>query len=245
MNFYGNSSVDTNSAAAANIDVSAVLRQVYMWMFAALLITAGTAYFISQSPSITNALFGNPLLLIGSFIVEIGLVMFISARIMQLDPTTAITLFLVYAFVNGVTLSFIFLTYTTATIYGAAIATAGMFGATSLFAYATRIDLSKMGGILMMALIGLIIASIVNMFVASSALYWIINYAGVLIFVGLTAYDTQRIKDMALNISVNAGGEAALVQRVGVIGALKLYLDFINIFLLVLRIMGGGRGGRR
>jgi len=171
--------------------------------------------------------------------------MFISVRITRLDPMTAAALFLVYAVLNGVTLSFIFLAYNLGTITYAAVAAGAMFGATSIVAYATRIDLSRFGGLLLMALIGLIVASIVNMFFASSALDQIISYVGVLLFVALTAYDTQRIKKLALTISANgAVSEAGLVQRVSIIGALTLYLDLINLFLFLLRIMGG-RGGRR
>ncbi len=233
---------EVRAQSGVQVDLQAVMRQVYLWMFLGLLATAGTALVISQT-TIPYTLARNPFLLIGAFFVEIGLVMFISIRIAKLDPATAIGLFMVYAVVNGVTLSFIFLAYQLGTITYAFAATAGMFGVTSLLAYTTKMDLSRMGGILTMALIGLIIASIVNIFLASSTLDWIINYAGVLIFVGLTAYDTQRIKDMALNVTVNANGEMGMVQRVAIMGALKLYLDFINLFLFTLRILGG-RGRR-
>ncbi len=241
MNFYNNSNVNTSAVA---LDLPEVMRRVYLWMFAGLLATAGTAYAISRT-NLPEILYGNPILYIGAILVELGLVLFISARIARLDPATATGLFLLYAIMNGITLSFIFLVYNLPTITYAAVATSAMFGVTSILAYTTRVDLSRMGGILMLALVGLIIASIVNYFVASSALFWIINYAGVLIFVALTAYDTQRIKDMALNVSVNASGDQmAMVQRVSIMGALRLYLDFINLFLFTLRILGG-RGGRR
>ncbi len=244
MSYFDRSTL--GQPAALRIDMPAVMRQVYLWMTLALLATAVTAFVVGTLTSIPLLLARNPLLLIGALVVEIGLVLFISTRIMKLDPATAIALFMGYAILNGITLSFIFVYYKLGTITYAAGASAAMFGATSLFAYTTKIDLSRLGGILLTALIGLIAASVINFFVASDALFWVINYAGVLIFVALTAYHTQRIKALALNISVNARStETALVTRVGIMGALSLYLDFINLFLFMLRIMNGGRGGRR
>ncbi len=245
MNYYNNTDIGVQSGV--RLDLTAVMRQVYLWMFLGLMATAGTAFAISTT-NLPTIMARNPLIFIAAIIVEFGLVLFLSARIATLNPTTATILFLAYAVVNGVTLSLIFLAYSGPThdyrtIAYAAIATSAMFGVTSILAYTTRMDLSRLGGILMMAVIGLVVATIINIFVSSDALFWIINYAGVLIFVGLTAYDTQRIKDMAMNVSVNAGGEMATVQRVAIMGALRLYLDFINLFLFTLRIMGG-RGRR-
>src|SRR5579864_5800644 len=241
MGFYSNRT-DVRSAV---LDFPSVMRQVYVWMTVGLLATAGTAFVIAQT-NIPILLAEQPLLLLAAFIVELGLVIFISARITKLEPTIALALFLAFAVVNGVTLSFIFLAYAGQTIMYAALAAGAMFGATSVIAYTTKMDLSRLGGILMMALIGLIVASLINVFVPSDTLFQIINYAGVLIFVGLTAYDTQRIKRMALNPAINMGEDAAaLTQRVAIMGALSLYLDMINLFLFLLRIMGGGRGGRR
>jgi hypothetical protein len=244
MNYFNNNTNNEILARGGALDISHVLRQVYLWMTLGLLATAGTAVIVAQS-GLPLMLASNPILWLVALFAEFGLVIFISARIMQLSPTTAAALFLAYAVLNGITLSFIFLAYNLGTITYAAIAAGAMFAATSMIAYATNIDLSRFGGLLLMALVGLVVASVVNMFFASSALDQLISYVGVILFVALTAYDTQRIKKLALNISVNASGsEAGLLQRVSVIGALTLYLDLINLFLFLLRIMGG-RGGRR
>ncbi|MHB8627597.1 MAG: Bax inhibitor-1/YccA family protein [Aggregatilineales bacterium] len=241
MGFYNN----RTDVSAAALDFPSVMRQVYVWMTLALLVTAGTAFVIAQT-NIPLLLARQPLLYLAAFFVELGLVIFISARITKMAPATALALFLAFAVVNGITLSFIFLVYAGQTIMYAALAAGAMFGATSIIGYTTKIDLSRLGGILMMALIGLIIASFINFFVPSDTLFRIINYAGVLIFVGLTAFDTQRIKRMALNPALNMGTEAAaMTQRVAIMGALTLYLDMINLFLFLLRIMGGGGRGRR
>src|SRR5579859_7032705 len=241
MGFYSNRT-DVRSAV---LDFPSVMRQVYVWMTVGLAATAATAFLIGQT-NIAPMLANQPFLWLIAVFAELGLVMFISASINRLQPAMALTLFLVYAVLNGVTLSFIFLAYELPTIMYAAIAACAMFGATSIIAYTTRMDLSRLGGILMMALIGLIVASLINIFVPSDTLFQIINYAGVLIFVGLTAFDTQRIKRMALNPAINMGTEAAaMTQRVAIMGALTLYLDMINLFLFLLRIMGGGGRGRR
>ena len=257
MGFYSNQT-DVRSAV---LDFPSVMRQVYAWMTVGLAATAATAFLVGQT-NIPLLLIQAPFLWLIMLLAELGLVFFISAGINRLDPLAARVLFLVYAVLNGITLSFIFVTlqiqtatgalvseriYSNESIMFAAISAAAMFGATSIIAYTTRMDLSRLGGILMMALIGLIVASLINIFVPSDTLFQIINYAGVLIFVGLTAYDTHRIKRMALNPALNMGDDAAaLTQRVAIMGALSLYLDMINLFLFLLRIMGGGgRGGRR
>src|SRR5260221_14076084 len=159
------------------------------------------------------------------------------------SPAVGAMCFLLFTAVLGLTLSSIFLVYRISTISYAFVATTATFATMSVIGYTTKRDLSRMGGLLMMALIGLIIASVVNIFLASTALDWLINYAGVLIFVGLTAYDTQWIKNYAG--SVAASGNPDMVQRVALIGAFHLYMDFVNLFLFILRIMGGGKGGRR
>lgn len=255
MNYF-NTDAYSRPIEGARIDLPAVMRQVYTWMFLGLLVTAGVAAVIgSQRGLVTSLLTGSGIVLVfGLFFVELGVVWYLSARIMKMEPTTAKALFIAYSALNGVTLSFIFLYYQVPTIAAAFIATAGMFGVTSVLAYTTKTDLSKMGGILMMALIGLIIASIVNIFFSSSLLFTVINYAGVLIFVGLTAYDTQKIKNMAMNVDMLAANPTVtngqltaatastdvMVQRVAIIGALRLYLDFVNLFLFILRILGAG-----
>lgn len=244
MNYLNNNANPDILARGGALDISVVLRQVYLWMTLGLLATAGTAALVSQT-SLPLMLASNPILWLVALFAELGLVIFITARISRLDPVTAAMLFLTYAVLNGVTLSFIFLVYNLGTITYAAIAAGAMFAATSLVAYATKIDLSRLGGLLLMALIGLVVASIVNMFFHSSGLDQLISYIGVLLFVALTAYDTQRIKRLALSISANSmGDEATLIGRMSILGALTLYLDLINLFLFLLRIMGG-RGGRR
>jgi FtsH-binding integral membrane protein len=173
---------------------------------------------------------------------QIGLVWYLSARIQKMEAQRATTLFLVFAAVMGITLSTIFYWASLADIYLALFATGAMFAAMSVVGYTTQIDLSRLGSLLFMALIGLIVASIVNLFVASQALYWLVSYAGVVIFVGLTAYDTQWIKRNAEQMElqgVNSG--AAVVRQIAIIGALKLYLDFINLFLFILSIIGNRR----
>jgi uncharacterized protein len=213
-----------------------VLTQVYAWMTAGLLTTGAIAMFVASSPALVNLIFGNMVLFFGLIIAELVLVWVLSANIMRLAPATATAMFLGYAALNGLTLAIIFLAYTAESIAGTFFVTAGTFGAMSAYGYFTKRDLSGMGNFLFMALIGLIIASVVNIFVASSALYWIITYAGVLIFVALTAYDTQKIKRLIAEVRDEQGE-----RRVAVYGALTLYLDFINLFLFLLRILGNRR----
>lgn len=224
------------------IDISDVMRRVYLWMVAGLAITAIVAFAVAQS-GMWQIVFENPIILLVVIIAEFGLVIGITAGINRMSPTTAGALFAVYSALNGVTLSFIFLIYEIGDITIAIVATSAMFAAMSIVGYTTKIDLSKIGSILFMALIGLIIASFLNLLLQSETLYWIISYAGVLIFVGLTAWDTQKIKRMAENIPTSGGGEMVEVSvgRLATIGALILYLDFINMFLFILRIVGRNR----
>jgi uncharacterized protein len=213
-----------------------VMTQVYAWMTAGLLVTGAIAMFVASSPALVMAIVGNVFIFFGLIIGQLALVWFLSARIMELSPTAATGLFLGYAALNGLTFAVIFLAYTASSIAGTFFVTAGTFGAMSAWGYFTKRDLSGMGNFLFMALIGLILASIVNLFWANSALYWIITYAGVLIFVALTAYDTQQIKRMIAEVR-----DEQNAQRVAIFGALKLYLDFINLFLFLLRILGDRR----
>jgi hypothetical protein len=174
--------------------------------------------------------------------VQIGLVWYLSARIHKMEAQRATTMFLVFAAVMGISLSTVFYWAALADIYLALFATGAMFGAMSIVGYTTQIDLTKMGSFLFMALIGLIVASIVNIFLASETLYWLVTYAGVLIFVGLTAYDTQWIKNSALRLETQGvGSGAAVVRQLAIIGALHLYLDFINLFMYILRIVSRDR----
>jgi uncharacterized protein len=213
------------------------MRRVYLWMTLGLLLTGTVAFLVVSTPLLN--LVANPIVFFGAMIAELIFVIVLSARVMHMSPATAAGIFLVYAALNGVTMSLIFAIYTSSSIAITFFVTACLFGAMSIVGYTTSIDLTRLGGFLLMALIGLIIGSIANMFFASSALYWILTYVGILIFIGLTAYNTQRVKRMTLTALQQ--GDALLEQRVGIIGALSLYLDFVNLFLLLLRLSGRRR----
>ena len=212
----------------------ALMRKVYVWMTFALALTGFTAYGVATSPGIITALYSNSILLWGLVIAEFAIVFGVSAAINRLSLTTATLLFVLYSVINGALFSSIFLVYTMSSIASVFFITAGTFGVMALVGYTTKKDLSSMGRILFMALIGIIIATIVNIFLKSSGLETIVSYLGVLIFVGLTAYDTQKIKNMLL--MAPDAGEAA--QKIALLGALTLYLDFINLFIYLLRIFG-------
>lgn len=214
--------------------ISVYLTKVYNWMAIALLFTGLTAYFTAGSEQLLQAIFGNKILFFGLIIAEIALVGYISARIQKLTTTNATLLFLLYSVLNGLTLSIIFIAYTSASISSTFLITAGTFGAMSLYGYFTKKDLTKIGNIAFMALIGIIIASVVNFFMQSSVMSLIVSYLGVLIFVALTAYDTQKLKRIAMNGFHNEES----MEKSAILGALTLYLDFINLFLFLLRIFG-------
>ena len=224
-----------NPLSTAQGLLSGVMARVYGWMTAALLITAGVALFTVNSPALLNFIYGNSAAMWVLLIAEIGLVVWLSAGIDKMGQTTATTVFLVYAALNGLVLSSIFFAYEIGTIYAAFAASAPTFAGMSFVGFVTKRDLTGMGGLLFMGLIGLIIASVVNMFWANSTMDAIITYIGVFIFVGLTAYDTQRIKQMV------AYSDASMVGKVSILGALSLYLDFINLFLYILRLFGRSR----
>lgn len=211
----------------------AVFRQVYIWMSLALFITGITALIVANNNSILYSLLSNQLLFWGLIIGEFVMVAVLVARIHKLSLATATVMFIAYSIINGVTMSLLFLLYTSESIASTFFITAGTFGAISAYGYFTKKDLSSLGSILIMALIGILIASLVNIFLGSSTLYWIISYVGVAIFVGLTAYDTQKIKESIMNSDVN---ETA--YKIALMGALELYLDFINLFIYLLRIFG-------
>lgn len=219
-------------------DVSAafpvLMRKVYVWMTLALVITGFTAYGVATSPGIQQLVFGNSIVMWGLIIAEFALVIGVSAAINKLSLTTATLMFILYSVINGALLSSIFLIYTASSIATVFFITAGTFGAMALVGYTTKTDLTSMGKILFMALIGLVIATLVNFFVKSSGFTLILSYVGVLIFVGLTAYDSQKIKQMMLQAP--DAGESA--QKLALLGALTLYLDFINLFIYLLRIFG-------
>lgn len=216
---------------------AAVLRRVYLWMALGLLVTAGTAAVVSVSP-LFQVLAGQPLIFFVLMIAELGLVIGISRGINRISPATATLLFFVYAALNGLTFSVLFVVYTLGSVAYTFLATAALFGVMSVIGYTTKMDLSKMGSFLFMGLIGLIIAMLVNIFWTNTALGWIVTFAGILLFLGLTFYDTQRIKRMTA--SALQQGDEDVQSRMGILGALALYLDFINLFLFMLRL-----GGRR
>ena len=229
----------TSSSTATTF--SSIMTRVYVWMTAALLLTAGTAYFTASSPALLQVIFGNSIAVWVLFILELGLVMGVSAGINRLSPTTATALFLLYSVVNGLTLSVIFFAYELGTIYQAFAAAALTFGAMSLYGYTTKKDLSGLGSYLFMGLIGLIIASFINILWGNSLMDVIITYFGVFLFVGLTAYDTQKIKELSAAVETGTQmgyADAAAPRRIAIIGALQLYLDFINLFLYLLRFFG-------
>lgn len=211
------------------------MNKVYSWMTLALVVTALTAMYVAQSESLLGLIFGNSAMPWILMLAEVGIVMYLSARINSISYVTAMTLFGVYSILNGVVLSVILLVYSLSTVYAAFFATAGTFATMSIIGYTTKKDLSGLGGLLTMALIGLIIASLVNLFLHSEGMSSIITYAGVFIFVGLTAYDTQKIKTM---LTYSNGVDQ---RKIGLLGALSLYLDFINLFLYILRLLGSRR----
>ena len=208
-----------------------------MQMAAALSLTGLTAYLLSGSEAYWTMLMNNPSILWIALFAELGVVMWLSARVMNMSMGAATALFILYSVLNGVTLSSIFLVYDIGTIATTFFVTAGTFLTMSIIGYMTRIDLSKVGNVLFMLLIGLLIATIVNIFLASTTLYWIITYAGVVIFVGLTAWDTQKIR----RTFEEHGTADDNGNKLALFGALILYLDFINLFLFLLRIFGGNR----
>ena len=223
-----------SSQTASQSAASTLLKSVYMQMAAALTVTGLVAYFLSESPLFWQTLAESPSLIWILFIAQIGLVIWISARLYAMSMTTATLLFIVYSALMGVTMSSIFMLYTMTSIASVFFITAGTFLAMSLVGYFTRIDLSRLRSIFIMGLIGIIIATVVNIFLQSEMLYWIVSYAGVLIFVGLTAYDTQKIKQMVIEY----GSVDEMGYKLALYGALSLYLDFVNLFLYLLRIFG-------
>nr|WP_236886151.1 Bax inhibitor-1/YccA family protein [Elizabethkingia anophelis] len=214
------------------------MSKVYGWMSLALVVTGLIAYLVAGSETLITAIMANKLLFYGLIIAEFGLVIWLSTRIAKMSTTTAIAAFMGYAVLNGLTLSLIFLIYTFSSIALTFFVTAGTFAVMSIYGYVTKTDLTKIGKIMMMLLVGIIIASLVNLFLKSPMIYWITTYVGVAVFVGLIAYDTQKIKNYFLELN----GDESLMGRMAIMGALTLYLDFINLFLFLLRLFGGGRG---
>ncbi|HEY3204329.1 MAG TPA: Bax inhibitor-1/YccA family protein [Thermoanaerobaculia bacterium] len=215
--------------------VTTFLRKVYGWMAVGLGITATVALGVASTPALAQAIFGNKLLFFGLIIAELGLVFYLSARVDKLAPGTASGLFLLYSALNGATLAIIFLAFTGSSIATTFLVTAGMFGALALFGTTTKRSLAGVGQFVFMGLIGVILASVVGIFVRSEGLQFAISVIGVIVFTGLTAWDAQRLKLMAATVPEERYGSYSVV------GALALYLDFINLFLFLLRFLGGRR----
>jgi hypothetical protein len=209
-----------------------IISQAYLWMAVGLVITGLVAIFTASSPTMLSLVYNNVVVFWGLLLLEIVLVIVLAAAVMRLPVGVALTVFVVYAALNGVTLSGIFLRYTQASLASTFFITAGTFAIMAIYGYTTKRDLTRLGNLAFMALIGLILASLVNLFLHLAAIYWITTFLGVLIFVALIAYDTQKLKRLGSSV----GGDSA--SRLAILGALSLYLDFINLFLFLLRIFG-------
>ena len=223
------------SVATADERVTRFLRAVYGWMFVGLLVTAGVAVFIASQEELVRAIVTTRFLFLVLVLAQLGLVFWISARAATLRPASAATLFLVYAATNGITFSVVLLAFTGASIASAFVTTAGMFGALALYGTLTKRSLVGLGQFAFMGLIGIVIASLVGLFWQNDALQFLISTCGVIVFTGLTAYDAQKLKAMAVAV------EGPQVGSYAISGALSLYLDFVNLFLMILRLFGGRR----
>ncbi len=232
MNSYDDARTMSHGIA---INMPGLMKDVYAWMAIALLITGATAYNVSQSPFLLSLLLGTKLSMWGLIIATIALVWHLSSAVSRMSLRTATTVFIIYSILNGLTLSAVFILYTMTSIASVFLITAGTFAAMSVYGTVTKTDLSRMGSLCLMGLFGLILATLVNFFLENSFLQLILSYAGILIFTGLTAYDTQQIRRIAetYNTGVTDAG-----QKIAIIGALSLYLDFINLFLYLLRLAG-------
>ncbi len=225
----------TRTGAGINEGLRSYMLGIYNYMTLGLGITGLVAFLTASSPTMLQAIYGTPLQWV-VLLAPLGLVMYLSARIESMRASTAQILFWVYSALMGVSISFIFLAYTGTSVARVFFITAGTFAAMSIYGYTTRRDLTGLGSFMFMGLIGIIIASIVNLFLASSALDFMISVIGVAVFTGLTAYDTQSIK-----ASYSAQDSGEIAAKKSVIGALRLYLDFINLFLMLLRLLGNRR----
>lgn len=221
------------------IQINSFLRSVYYWMAIGLGLTGLCAYYVANNAYLHQLIIGKSLVFFGLVLVELGLVFFISARIHRLQSSTATGLFLLYSALNGATISALLLVYAHTTIYSAFFICAATFVASSIYGMMTRRDLTSFGNFMIMGLIGIIIASLVNLFLHSSAMSLIISYIGVIVFTGLIAYDTQRLKTMAQNQP--DGVDAGVIRKGAILGALSLHLNFINLFIMLLSIVGASR----
>lgn len=224
----------SSSTADTESRTRAFIRGVYGWMFGGLMLTAFAALWVVMSPAMQALVIANPIVRIGLIVAEIAIVLWLSFGLTKMSAGTAAGAFLVYSFLNGLTLSVIFWAYSGGSIFQAFISAAGMFGVMTIFGLTTKKDLTSWGSFFFMGLIGIVICSLVNMFVRSSAFDFVISIVGVFVFIGLTAWDTQKLKGYATVTG-------PMRENVAVIGALALYLDFINLFLMMLRLFGGNR----
>lgn len=221
------------SQAISADTIRTYVQRVYAWMVGGLLLTASTAWFMASSPLLINAIFGTPLVWVVMF-SPIAMVWFLAARIDRMQPSTAAGMFIAYSIVNGLSFSAIFLVYELGSIFQVFLVTAGMYAAAATYGFVTKRDLSGIGSFLFMGLIGIILASLLNWFMDSSALDFAICVIGVLVFTGLTAYDMNRIKEQAIVMYAGEG----LAHKRAILGALSLYLNFVNMFLFLLRLLG-------
>lgn len=227
------------TVATTSVSVASIfMRQVYQWMTAGLGVTAATALLVAGSEAMRTAIFGSSLVLIALIIAQIGLVIALSAAVQRMSAATATGLFLLYSAVTGVTMASVFIVYPVGSIVNAFAAAAGTFLAMSVYGHVTKRDLTSLGSFMFMGLIGMVIAMLVNLFLKSSMMDFVISCIGVLVFTGLTAYDSQKIKEFGAAAPLD---DATAVRRGVILGALTLYLDFINLFLMLLRLLGGNR----
>ncbi|MBS9432830.1 Bax inhibitor-1/YccA family protein [Photorhabdus hainanensis] len=222
----------------AGTGLQTYMAQVYGWMTCGLLLTAFVAWYVSQNQDLVVYIFSNSILFYGLVIAQFGLVFVLSGMINRMGASLATGLFMLYSALTGLTLSSIFVIYTIGSVASTFVVTAGMFGALSFYGYTTKRSLSGLGSFLFMGLIGIILASLINLWLKSEALTWAVTYIGVVIFAGLTAYDTQKLKEMGEDLDVN---DKENLRKFSIVGALTLYLDFINMFLMLLRIFGDRR----
>lgn len=221
------------------VRVNSFIQGVYNWMALGLGLTGLVAFFVAGSPTLLQLIIGNKLIFFGLIIGELALVYSIGAKVHKMEASTATKLFLLYAALNGATLSVVFVAFTASSIASTFLICAATFGACSIYGMTTKRDLTSLGGFMFMGLIGIIIASVVNIFIGSSAISMVVSYIGVFVFVGLTAYDTQRLKTMAL--TQPEGIDEGVIRKGSILGALSLYLDFINMFMFLLYIFGDSR----
>ena len=222
----------------ASAGLQAYMAQVYGWMTCGLLLTAFVSWFAARTPAVMELVFANRITFFGLIIAQLALVFVLSGLVQRMSGAVATALFMLYSALTGLTISSIFIVYTYSSIASTFVVAGGMFGAMSLYGYTTKRDLSGFGNMLFMALIGIVLASLVNFWLKSEALMWAVTYIGVIVFVGLTAYDTQKLKNIGEQIDVRDSGN---LRKYAILGALTLYLDFINLFLMLLRIFGNRR----